>query len=106
MALVACPECAREVSDKAQNCPGCGVSISDAKETAAAGARLHTVQETSKRLKLHQLLSIAALVIGAVWMFAGMGDEASEPSGGAALLATAGLIWYIVTRFRIWWHHK
>lgn len=106
MALVSCAECGREVSDKAQSCPGCGAGISDAKETAAAGARLHTVQETSKRLKLHQLGSIAMLVIGGVWIFAGMGDEASEPSGVAALLATGGLVWYIVTRFRIWWHHK
>ncbi|WP_083420593.1 zinc ribbon domain-containing protein [Mycolicibacterium llatzerense] len=27
MALVACPECGRDVSDKAPTCPGCGVPI-------------------------------------------------------------------------------
>ena len=27
MALIACPECKREISDKAAVCPGCGVVI-------------------------------------------------------------------------------
>ena len=27
MALIACPECAAEISDKAQDCPKCGVAI-------------------------------------------------------------------------------
>lgn len=27
MALIPCPECAREVSDQAASCPGCGVCI-------------------------------------------------------------------------------
>lgn len=29
MALISCPECAREVSDKAASCPGCGYPISN-----------------------------------------------------------------------------
>lgn len=27
MALISCPECNKDVSDKASSCPGCGVSI-------------------------------------------------------------------------------
>jgi hypothetical protein len=34
MALIACPECARQISDKAPVCPGCGVPLS-----AATGSR-------------------------------------------------------------------
>ena len=27
MALIKCPECGKEISDKAQICPGCGIKI-------------------------------------------------------------------------------
>lgn len=106
MALISCPECERQVSDSAQSCPGCGVSISGARQNAAAGARLHTVQETSKRLKLHQLGAIAVFVVGVTWLFAGFGNETGQPSGFAILLTAVGTIWYCVARFRVWWHHK
>ena len=31
MALVKCPECGKEISDKASNCPGCGYPIESQK---------------------------------------------------------------------------
>lgn len=104
MALINCPECSKEVSNAAPSCPNCGVGIASLKESKAAGAALTTVQETSKKLKLHTLLSILAIVIGVVWWMAT--PEGAEPSGVAILLVAGGLFWYLVTRFRIWWHHK
>ena len=35
MALIACPECARQVSDKAPTCPGCGLPL----QAATGGSR-------------------------------------------------------------------
>ncbi len=32
MALITCPECGREVSDKATSCPNCGSPINDSKD--------------------------------------------------------------------------
>jgi zinc ribbon protein len=40
--LVSCPECAREISDRAKTCPGCGFPIADeiaAREAAKVGDR-------------------------------------------------------------------
>ena len=104
MALISCPECSKEVSNSAPSCPNCGVGIASLKEAKAAGAPLTTVQETSKKLKLHTLISILAIIIGVVWWIGT--PEGNEPSGIAILLVAGGLVWYLVTRFRIWWHHK
>jgi hypothetical protein len=108
MALVNCSECNKEVSDKASSCPHCGVPIASVRETRAAGSPLTTVQETSKKLKLQKVVSILMFWIGFIWY----GVEVSSPTytgestNTGAILLGAGLTWYIVTRFRIWWHHK
>lgn len=104
MALMNCTECDNQVSSAAANCPHCGVAIAGAREASAAGAQLVTIQETSKKLKLQTLISVAVVIVGVVWA---MGQsESSEPSGIPAILIFSGLVWFIVTRIRIWWHHK
>lgn len=104
MALISCPECNKDVSDAAHSCPNCGVGIASVREAKAAGASLTTVQETSKKLKLHTLISVLAIIIGVVWLIATPQGEAY--SGFAILIIAGGLFWYFVTRLRIWWHHK
>lgn len=108
MALISCPECSKEVSDSAPSCPSCGVAIASKTESKAAGASLTTVQETSKKLKLHTLGSVLAIVVGVVWLMGQMNLEqgSSEPGSVPILLIVGGLGWYFVTRFRTWWHHK
>lgn len=105
MALIKCSECGGQVSDKAASCPHCGAPISRAKETSAAGQELTTIQQTSKKLKLHTVLSVLIAVIGIIVLF---GDSDAEGHGASfgALLAIGGLTWFFVTRIRIWWHHS
>lgn len=105
MALIPCPECAREVSSTAAACPGCGAPIAARSESVATGTPLQTVQETSKRLKSQILIASLMFWAGAIWFFtAGVND------GGmvvvSLLLMIAGLAFYIGTKARIWWHHK
>ena len=102
MALIACPDCSREVSDKAPSCPHCGTPIASAQEHQQVGVPLMTVQETSKRLKGHILIAAVLFWGGILWMFTG-GTEAAPL---ATLSITAGFFWWVATRFRIWWHHK
>lgn len=106
MALIACPECSKEVSDSAPSCPNCGVAIASKQESSAAGAKLTTVQETSKKLKLHILGSVVMIIIGLLFIFTPSQAENAEPSAVPFLIFTFGFIWFVVTRFRIWWHHK
>jgi len=106
MALIKCSECDNEVSDKAATCPKCGAPIAIAQETKAAGVQINTVQETSKKFKLQSLLSVSLIIIGIVMLSATGSASNSEPSIMPVLITTIGLIWFIVNRFRIWWHHK
>lgn len=101
MALIACTDCAREVSDKAPACPQCGAPIADRGVTRAIGTPLTTTQSTSKALKMQSLLATLTLITGFCVMFA-----TPEANAIGGLLVLAGLIWLIVTRVRIWWHHS
>ena len=103
MALINCNECGHEVSDKAPSCPKCGVPIATMQETIAAGTKINTVQETSKKFKLQTMLSVLCIIIGAVWL---MGAPTPEEKTTPGILIFVGLVWYLVNRFRIWWHHK
>jgi hypothetical protein len=109
MSLIACPECAREVSDKAPSCPNCGSPIASAQEHRSIGVQLTTVQTTSKRLKSHILIAAALFWGGILWAMSAAGAAASGGGGTTmtpSLLIFAGFTWYVVTKFRIWWQHK
>ena len=109
MALRECFECGNSVSTKAISCPHCGAPVSGARESRAAGAPLTTVQETSKKFKLHTLLALTAFFGAIGWMVV-----LSAQVGGAdpgeftrpIWLLVAGVVWYAITRVRIWWHHR
>jgi len=106
MALIQCPECSKEVSDKAPTCPKCGAPIAAASVDREVGVNLTTVQATSKRLKAQMLLAALSLSVGIVWVI--LAANASEPTSLAVptSLFVGGLVWYAITRFRIWWHHE
>ena len=106
MALIKCPECSKDVSDKAPTCPNCGAPIAAASVDKQVGINVTTVQETSKRLKAQMLLASLSLAVGIVWAI--LAANASEPTSLAfpTSLFVGGLVWYAITRFRIWWHHE
>ena len=104
MALIKCPECMKEVSDKAPTCPNCGSPIAAAKENSEVGVNLTTIQGTSKRLKSQILISVICIIIGIIWLIGSL--QTKDPSPWPGLLIFGGLVGFIVTRFRVWWHHK
>jgi len=107
MPLINCTDCGNEVSDRAPACPKCGAPIATLKDHVATGSSISTIQETSKRFKLHTLISVSLIIVGVIWMI----KDANSPIGDRASiiplpLTLIGFVWYLVTRFRIWWHHK
>lgn len=107
MALISCSDCGHQVSDRAKTCPKCSGPIAGMREPAAESAQLRTTQETSKKLKLHTLFSVS-LILGAVfWLSVSPGArESGIPDPAPAWMFIVGMIWYLVNRLRIWWHHK
>ena len=97
----ACSECGHKVSNKAEACPKCGNPIT---AISGTGRPLQTIQQTSKPLKFQIIISIILLVGGLLWMF--LAPESEDVSVAPGIVTIVGLVWLIVTRIRIWWHHK
>lgn len=107
MALMNCPECSSQVSSIAVSCSHCGAPIASGGQ--AVGVPLTTVQETSKRLKIHIIFSSILFWFG----FLGFAAEiwhGNPPKQNVLNTSTSvwgiGFVWYLLTRCRIWWHHK
>jgi len=84
-----------------------GSSPNNSFERGHAGAPVQTIQETSTKFKLHTLISVSIFCVGAIWSYAAL-SSVDDPSVSpiANFLFVIGLVWFVVTRFRIWWHHK
>jgi len=96
VSLITCAECGRQVSDKAASCPQCGAPI-----VTGAPEPTVTTQLTARKFKLHQVIAVAAIILGFVIMI--VADTTGARGFGGALVA-AGLVLFIVARARAWWH--
>ena len=105
MALIKCSECSASVSDKASSCPHCGAPI--AAEQVVTASNLVTTQVTAKKFKMHTLLSVLVIIVGTGMIMVNVGENAGpDANPGPGLLVTLiGIVWFLVTRFRTWWHH-
>lgn len=110
MALLECYECGNQVSDSADACPKCGAPSRAVAEST--GVPVKTIQATSKKLKAQLVMAFVVTAIGATMLFSGMtsrpgADPVDHALAGAWQFAVTGLgmLWMIVTKFRMWWHH-
>lgn len=102
MALINCPDCEQQVSENAPACPKCGSPIAGVKEAAGSGvAQLTTTQGTSKTIKMHTMLASLLVIGGFGLIFTGNQDMYGLAGG----MLTIGIVWYLVARFKKWWHH-
>ncbi|WP_404397927.1 zinc ribbon domain-containing protein [Idiomarina loihiensis] len=105
MALINCPECDKKVSSKAATCPNCGVSISPNVEREEHEKKLTTTQLTAKSLKLQGLISLVIVIVGFYIIITGDASDEST-SIWPPLITFLALVWWVITRIRIWWNHK
>lgn len=103
MSLIKCPECGTEVSSLASACPKCAAPIAQATAAKAVGQSVTTTEATAKSLKKQMLYATALLCVGVVTIIGA--DTGSSASVVGVLLCLAGLVWFIATRARAWWHH-
>ena len=121
MALIACPECTKEISDKALSCPHCGnpavslpavdegpTIVTDAQghammietptRVATARGDAITTEATGKGPKLLQLIGGLMFGVGLIAQFGGF-------SPVMAVIALIGLGVHIIGRASAWWSH-
>ncbi len=91
MPLINCPECKREISDKAELCPQCGFRLNESSK-----ANTTTIQKTSKKLKARQ--AIGLIPCFASYFF-------SDQLNVMLWLWGIGLAWIFIVGIQIWWEH-
>ena len=108
MALIACPECSREISDRAPSCPYCGsprvVPITHASDL------IHTIEATGKNWKLVQLAGAVGIILGLVTCTGVIQPDVAESTAhrwgvASGWLWFVGLSLFIIGRVGAWWHH-
>lgn len=92
--LKPCPECKREISDKAPVCPHCGVPI-----TAQPGTQTNpvTTQQTAQLWKGMQLIGCTSCIIAILLCI-------PFPTFGI-IAGFLGFFLFAYGRMKAWWHH-
>lgn len=110
MALIKCPECQSDVSDRAHSCPKCGCPVSGSPSLSQT-EKTQLIEQTSKKYKAHRLFSTIAMIAGFLMLvtaFAGSPTGSPAPILGWIGLTgmVTGLVWGVWAGFLIWWHHQ
>jgi hypothetical protein len=104
MAIIDCPACSKNISDKAKSCSHCHYEFGDA---SAQDIRRKASAKRYKKLQKIQnqsMLSILLFIIGCYFTF--LGDFPAGKNGimmyNASLgLTVIGFVWYAINRVRI-----
>jgi hypothetical protein len=91
MALISCPECEKEISDKASSCPSCGVPISDDNITLNSSSHTAVTRTGAKWEGIGFLLIVGGMIYG-------MATGPENHSGGVAV--GIGLVLFLIGRFK------
>lgn len=107
MALIKCPECGTEVSSLAESCPKCAYPIASggSTQTQAHGGKIQTIERTSKRYKAQLLWGWFFEIVGIILMIVGGFKNIMGIFWFGVSIFCIALLWLIVVRFQIWWHH-
>lgn len=97
MALITCPECGREVSDRATSCPACAFPLGAA--SLPVPAQVQTIEATGKTYKMLQLGGGVLLIVGLIAFVS------AEDKSLAGIVLFASIVCYVWGRVGAWWHH-
>lgn len=100
MALINCPDCRKEISDRAPTCPNCGAPMHST--PAVNNGQYVTTQSTAKTYKQMMLIGGILCGIGAGVVF---GVEDPYAPGFGVLAMTLGIALYALGRFKAWWNN-
>ena len=98
MALVKCPECKTQVSDKADKCPKCAYPINN-KTKSTNKVKVEEVQFTKKKHKKSMIWAALMGIIGFILLF----NEKTIIYGLILLAVT--IIYSVIIKIRVFWDH-
>jgi len=98
MALMKCPECSGDVSDKAAACPLCGYP------TRGPG-RVQIIEKTGRGWKAIRVLGWLLVAGGALVLRASPTTQAAGGRPLGWLIAGAGVACLVTSKAGAWWYH-
>lgn len=106
MALISCPECEKSISDQADNCPLCGYPIRKIISSAAA-KHIVTIQATSKKWKVLQLIGGFLCIIGIISCSMVISKNSpGDPDTSGVFIFFIGFLLFFIGRLGAWWNNK
>ena len=86
MSLIKCPECGKEISDKAEKCPGCGYPL------IVKQSERNALSNKKDNLKLVKGLNIALGIIGIFMVFGVLSSQGGIDGNRNAAVVSWGIL--------------
>jgi hypothetical protein len=102
MALIKCPECSRDLSDKATVCPHCARPLA---RTPYSQGSVQVIERTGRRWKGVRVLGWLLVLVAAVVLFAQWAADDSRGVAAGLGLGLVGIACLWISRAGAWWYH-
>ena len=99
MPLITCPECKKEISDKATTCPSCGYPI----DVNPTDKQPVTIQRTRKKWKVWQGISIVLVIVAFLMIMNGLFGGNGGLAGWGFFLLIVALAIALFAKIGAWW---
>ncbi len=100
MAIIACPFCRQQISDKSKVCTHCDKDL-NGDQQAALSAQRQSKYGIMQSIQMQQLIAILLFVAGfSLWYWQEKFDDQWYNQLGMGMIAI-GFVWYLVNRIRI-----
>lgn len=104
MAIVNCPQCNKQISDKAAACNECGFVLQGLDPKSLERKRAYRKADQITKLTTHGMWSILLFVAGIAGVVYFRDETSPDPtwqSQVALVMTVIGFIWYIINRMRL-----
>ena len=102
MALIKCPECSRDVSDKATVCPHCARPLA---RTSYRQGPVQVIERTGRRWKGVRVLGWLLILVAAFLLFGKWAGDDSRGVAAGLAIGLAGVVCLVTSRAGAWWYH-
>ncbi|MBU2882195.1 hypothetical protein KO525_05730 [Psychrosphaera sp. B3R10] len=100
MAIIKCPQCANNISDKHKACPHCELDMTELTEEKLHSLNKIRSLKSNQTLMTHQIIAMLLFLAGC-FSYYKLDDPESPQFVAAQASIVIGFVWYIVNRIRI-----
>lgn len=107
MAIIKCPACSEQISDKVKECPHCDMSMTpQTREQQESGKRVERIKAVQS-IQMQTMFALIISVGGFIFYYLDdpIGDEQMQNAIGIGAIIM-GLTWHLINRVRLTYINK